>query len=154
MSEVKGALKKEGEPKSKLKVLIVEDDPDVLSLIKTITDVVGGFKAITIDNVTDALRILKESKNENQSIDIVFSDLKLGDDVDGGLKIAGEIKAEKLAKYFILFTGSADRFEGMSGEERADRGINLIIPKPAEFKILKASFDNAKKIISSKQASR
>jgi CheY-like chemotaxis protein len=155
MSEPKIEIsRKEEEPKGKVKALIVEDSESMLNLLKMAAKVQGGFNSDCTDSASEALKILRQARGEGKPFGLIFSDLGLIDDAEGGLKIAKAAKTEGLAEHLILFTGSAGKFEGMSKEKLEEMGINLVIGKPAAFDILVKSFGNAEKIIKSTQASR
>lgn len=152
----------EGEVKSKevdgeeaIRVLIVEDHPAVQSSLERTVSGIGGYEPIFTDNTMDALKILKESKDKGQSIDLVFSDLRLKDNGNGGLEIAKTAKEKQLAKHFILFTTSADKFKGMSKEQLEEKGINSVVDKfSTPLKDLENCFKNAKELIKSAKTSR
>lgn len=145
---------KDVEPRSKLRALIVEDDKLVLGMLKVVIRLQGDFSADCAESTSEALRILREAKEGGRPFELVFSDLGLTDSADGGLEIAKVTKAEGLAKHFILFTGSAARFEGMSREHLKESGIDLVVDKPASSSVLEKCLSDAKGIINSPQTSQ
>ncbi|MDZ4227631.1 MAG: response regulator [Candidatus Levybacteria bacterium] len=146
---------KEKVSKSKINVLIVEDEPSVLLFVTRAISMFGGYKTISTDSTVGALNILRESQAKNQPVDLILSDLGLTDNPAGGFEIANAAKSEQLAKYFILFTGRAgDIRSGNTQEQLKEKGIDSIADKPISINDLKDTLNKGKEAIESAQVSQ
>jgi CheY-like chemotaxis protein len=63
-------------------VLIVEDEPQVLILAESVLQG-AGYETISSSTVAEALAIVESDRH----IDVLFTDLGLGDQVEGGLTL-------------------------------------------------------------------
>lgn len=145
---------KEPEPKGQLRALLIEDDKSVLPLIRMAVGMAGGIKTEDTVSTVEALKILRTAKQQGQRFDLIFSDLGLVDDAEGGFKLAAAAKEEGLAEYFILYTGraaaiGADKTPEELQTELKKKGIDQLIqkPPPGGIQDLKNSFNKAKAAI-------
>jgi DNA-binding NtrC family response regulator len=98
------------------KILIVEDEAMVLVLAESVLQD-AGHETVTASNFTQAEAIIQS----DQGLDLVFTDINLEDELDGGLKVG------KLARVPVLYTSGKPLTDGMK-ELFAER--SAFLPKP------------------------
>lgn len=109
-----------------MKILAVDDNPDIVKLVKLTVEVMGH----EFDSASGGVEGLEKIKGGNY--DMIFLDLSMPDftglDVIDALAKEGTIKEQRI----ILFTAS---FLGM-GEleaELLEKGIHSVLAKPADI---------------------
>ena len=137
--------RKEVEHKRPISVLIAEDEDLLIPLLEGAFKMAGGFETTVVKTTREALQVLRDSKAANNSTDLVFSDLGLEDNEEGGYEIAKVAKDEGLAEHFILFTGRPPQIK--HPQQLENMGINRIIAKPQDYKGLLKSLNEAKEAI-------
>lgn len=140
------SVNKETEPRNSIMVLVAEDEESVISLLKETFKMAGGFETNVVKTTADALGILRRAKEENKPIGLVFSDLGLVGDPEGGFKIAEAVRDEGLANYFILFTGNRGKIDNDPQKLKA-RGIDKLLGKPMSPFDLIPHLNQAKELI-------
>jgi CheY-like chemotaxis protein len=102
-------------------VLIVEDEPVVLTLAESILQH-AGYDTISAATVAEAEAILRSDK----SIDVVATDIGLGEELDGGLKIARVASQEHPGTPVLYMSGRplTDGMQALFVEP------NAFLPKP------------------------
>jgi DNA-binding NtrC family response regulator len=99
------------------KILVVEDEAMVLVLAESVLQD-AGHETVTASNFTQAEAILQS----DQGLDLIFTDINLEDQLDGGLKVG------KLANgVAVLYTSGKPLTDGMK-ELFAER--SAFLPKP------------------------
>lgn len=101
------------------KILIIDDDNEVRSVLGDILSI-AGYDVNTFPTGKEGLLAFSET-----DYDLVFTDLGMPDIT--GWEIAGSIKKINLKTPVILITGWGDQFKK---EQLKERGIDLIISKP------------------------
>jgi hypothetical protein len=143
---------KEKDSKGKLKALVIENDDILPGVLKVTMDVQGDFEPDFVTNTSGALTKLRQAKENGRTYGLVFSDLELTNDREGGLKITKVVKEEQLAQYLILYTGAKDKFEGISEKQLGGMGINALILKPVGAEVLMDELNKATVAIKTSQA--
>lgn len=116
-----------------IKVLIVEDDPMVLSLNKRYIETLEGFKVVaTAENGKEALEYLK-----NHSVDLIILDVYMPK-LDG-ISFLKEMRRRLIKADVILVTAAK---EAECIDEVLKLGAVDYLIKPFEYERLKSSLDN------------
>lgn len=145
-------IAKETEKRGEIRVLIVEDDRMVADLLGEWFEEAGGFKIERLtDNTDEALAILRKFKEEGKPMQLVFSDLGLKGNNEGGYVIADAVREENLARYFILYTSRANivRETYPTPDKLKEKGIDSLIDKPVSVKTLMEGLSKVKTILNS-----
>ena len=119
-------------------ILVVDDERDHADGIAEALDKLGT-KAIAVYSGIDALQIIR-----NQQVDVVVTDLKLGDDIDG-LTILKEAKSTNDKTEVILITAYATID---TCKEAIRRGAYDYLVKPIDVDELRALVDQASRRVS------
>ena len=111
-------------------VLIVEDDEQVRVMAESVLREVGhtDIAATGAEGAAALLAI-------EQPVDVLFVDLKLGTDLEAGLRLAHEAKATR-PELSVLYTTGGGVNEGMKAMFQAPF---LFLPKPYTFEQLTES---------------
>ena len=113
---------------TKLRLLYVDDEPDLLHLVRTALRENPEIEVLTAVNAQDALDLL-----EHESIDVILSDYSMPR--TNGLALLSEVRRRHGDVPFILFTGRGSEevvIEALNG--RAD----LFVRKQADIGALLA----------------
>jgi len=102
-------------------VLIVEDEPVVLTLAESVLQH-AGYDTISAATLAEAEAILRSGV----SIDVVATDIGLGEELDGGLKI-GQVATEQYPGIPILYVSGRPLTDGMKALFVEP---NAFLPKP------------------------
>jgi two-component system alkaline phosphatase synthesis response regulator PhoP len=100
------------------KVLLIEDDPTMLSLLGTLLDM-EGFQVVKIENFSTVLSVIR-----TESPDVILMDVNLMD--VNGLDILSEIRNDASLNGMPVIMSSGMDFK----RESLDRGANDFIQKP------------------------
>ncbi len=121
----------------KKKILIIDDDPDILDSVKAILDG-SGFEAITASTGKEGI-----SAFESQKPDLILCDMMM-ERIDEGTKVAEEIRRKdpKVPIYLMSSIGSATA----SNIEIDKLGFNGVFQKPVDPPSMVASIKKALKI--------
>ena len=135
------------EPNSNVKALIIEKDASMSKLLKFHAEKVG-IKTQNAWTFLDAIKILKEEKNNGNLMDLVFvsgsnSDYK----AQGDLEIIEIIKKEKLSRLVTLFTYNHTHLYSLKPEELKEKGIDILVNKTDGMRAVQESFVQAKSAI-------
>lgn len=105
------------------KILIIDDDPDILDSIKAILDG-NGFASVTAMSGSDGVDAFKKEKP-----DLVLCDMMM-ESIDEGMKVAGEIRKidGKVPMYLLSSIGAATA----SNIEVSKLGFNGVFQKPVD----------------------
>lgn len=116
------------------KVLIIDDDPDILDSIKAILDG-SGFTSVTAMSGSEGVEAFKSQKP-----DLVLCDMMM-ESIDEGMKVAGEIRKidSKVPMYLLSSIGAATA----SNVEVSKLGFNGVFQKPVEPGTLVSSVKKA-----------
>lgn len=81
---------------SEKKILVIDDDPDILDSVKTVLDA-SGYRTFTALSGNEGLEIFDKEKP-----DLVFCDMMM-ESVDEGMKVATKIReTDKMIPIFLL----------------------------------------------------
>lgn len=118
---------KEVEKQKPLEILIVEDEPQIVSLEE---DILEGHYVTIFNNAEQALDELRKRKEEGSSFDWVITDLRLPR--MNGLELAEKIMDEKLGSPFVtMLTAMASSVEEYnSPEQLREKGVHSVMDKP------------------------
>ncbi len=119
-----------GGEKSSYRLLLVDDDPGVLSLMRDML----RFKGHAVVGVMDSAKALKLL--ETDTFDLVLTDL--GMPGVNGWEVARQAKAKNPKTPVVMITGWAIPYEA---EELAERGVDLLLAKPVSWDILLEAID-------------
>jgi DNA-binding NtrC family response regulator len=111
-------------------VLIVEDDEQVRVLAESVLQE-AGHTVVAATGVEGATALLEA----DQEVDVLFIDLKLGNDPEVGLRVAQDAKATR-PKLSVLYTTGAGVNDGMKAMFVEPY---LFLPKPYTFEQLTKS---------------
>ncbi len=89
------------------KVLIVDDEPDTLELVKLVLES-GGFKTILASNGMEALRVLDSIKPDLVLLDIMMPDMD-------GWEVFRKMKAKYSTLPIAILTAKAQNFDKLMG---------------------------------------
>lgn len=119
-----------------MKVLVIDDNPDILKLVKTVL-VSEDHEFTGCDNGEDGIKKIKEEK-----FDLVFLDLNMpgvsGLDVINRLAEDGIINNQKI----VLFTAST--ISNTDIAELIEKGVHSYLAKPVDIDTLLELLDKIK----------
>jgi CheY-like chemotaxis protein len=101
-------------------ILVVEDEPQVLSLADSVL-IHAGYETVTAATLAEAQAIIQSDKK----LDLVFTDITLRDELEGGVQVGQSASARK--KLPVVYTSGRPLTDGMK-ELFVERSIFL--PKP------------------------
>lgn len=112
------------------RLLVLDDDPAVLSLLRTYFGGLGWYVEVCAEPAA-ALRLA----GSDVPFDAVISDLHFTPEHDGeGLEIVAHARSRRPAAAVLLFTGAAD---APFRQEALERGADQVIFKPAPLTSLR-----------------
>lgn len=116
------------------KILIIDDDPDILNSIKAILDS-NGFTPLLAMSGSEGV-----DKFKSQKPDLVLCDMMM-ESIDEGSKVAGEIRKidKKVPLYLLSSIGAATA----SNIEIDQLGFNGVFQKPVDPGTLVSSIKRA-----------
>ncbi len=116
----------------KNKILVVDDEPDILELLSEELEY-EGFATVCAGSGNDAVRVL-----ENENFDLVISDYKMPN--GNGKVVLDFIKSipESRKPIFYFVSGQAD----MSFEEALNEGVRKFFYKPFDLEELVVAIKN------------
>jgi DNA-binding response OmpR family regulator len=115
-----------------IRILIVDDEEDTLSLLRTIL-LISGFDPITTLNSVEAIGLAEREKPDVALIDIMMPRL------DGFTLCKMMRQRSTMTKLPIIFVTA---YESLDLEERrVEAGADLVIRKPIDFDVLIKSID-------------
>src|SRR5215470_5178873 len=117
---------------SKAKVLVIDDDPEMLDLARFHLEK-NGYEVTSAETGTQGLRVVAEHRPE-----VVLTDLKLPD-IDG-IELVTKLKESSPATEVIMITGYGAVTEAI---EATKAGAFYFMPKPVEFEELMALIERA-----------
>ncbi len=91
---------------SGIKVLLVDDEVDLLDILKMDMESLG-YEALTANNGQEALNIMKKVKEGSLWVNAVLSDINMP--VMNGLVFLRELRALGLETPFVFFSGYGDK---------------------------------------------
>lgn len=91
---------------SEVKVLLVDDEVDLLDILKMDMESLG-YEALTANNGQEALKIMKQVKAGTLWVNAVLSDINMP--VMNGLVFLRELRAMGLETPFVFFSGYGDK---------------------------------------------
>ena len=122
-----------GEEEKKV-IVLIDDDPDVLTAIGTILEA-SGFEVKTALSGEDGLSMIREA-----DADLILCDLMM-ETVDAGIKLAEHARDMKLSAPFYLLSSVGDATD--HNVNVRDIGIAGTIQKPVDPEVLLAIIHNA-----------
>ena len=87
-------------------ILVIEDEPTVLSLAESILQH-AGYETLTASTLAQAQAII----HSDQPLDLVFTDIGLGDQPEGGLQVGQVTRAR--GNLPVLYTSGLGATDGM-----------------------------------------
>jgi DNA-binding NtrC family response regulator len=102
-------------------ILIVEDEAPILVLIESILQQ-AGYETLTAATLAEAQGVIHSDK----SIDLIFTDVNLGEDHEGGLQI-GQIVRQARPNMPVVYTSGRGLTDGMKSLFVEP---HLFLPKP------------------------
>jgi len=88
-------------------ILVVEDEAPILVLVESILQQ-AGYETLTAATLAEAQAII----HSDQPVDVVFTDINLGEDHEGGLQV-GQIVRQARAKTPVVYTSGRGLTDGM-----------------------------------------
>lgn len=111
-------------------ILVVEDEATILLLVESILQA-AGYETLTASTLGQAQAII----SSEQKLDLVFTDVQLPDEPDGGL-IIGEMVREGRPGTPVIYATARAMTDGMQAQMIEPSGY---VPKPyADDKVLEA----------------
>lgn len=89
------------------KVLIVDDEPDTLELVKLVLES-GGFKTVLASNGKEALKVLESIKPDLVLLDVMMPDMD-------GWEVFRKIKEKYSTLPIAILTAKAQNFDKLMG---------------------------------------
>ena len=127
----KGQLfQKPEEGGSSFRLLLVEDDPEILNLLRDMLRL-KGHRVVALSDGEKALELI-----ESSNFDLVLTDL--GMPLISGWEIAGHAKAKNPHVPVVMITGWGAQYEDT---DLAARGVDLMLSKPLSWDKLLASIE-------------
>src|SRR5262245_9636984 len=117
---------------SKAKVLVIDDDPEMLDLARFHLEK-NGYDVACADTGAQGLRLVAEHHHE-----VVLTDLKLPDIY--GIDLVAKVKEVSPTTEVIMITGYGDMTEAI---EATKKGAFHFLKKPVEFEELLALIERA-----------
>lgn len=111
----------------KKKILIIDDDPDIVSVISTVLNS-KGFEVSTAYNSKDGV----DEFNRNKP-DLVLCDMMM-EDIDAGTKVAQKIR--KINKKVLIYLLSSIGTATASNIEIDKLGFNGVFQKPVDSDLM------------------
>lgn len=124
------AVSKPGESVSSYRLLLVEDDPEILNLLRDMLRL-KGHRVVAVGDGEKALELIDSS-----NFDLVLTDL--GMPVVSGWEIAKAAKAKNAALPVVMITGWGAQYEDA---DLAGRGVDLMLAKPLSWEKLLSSIE-------------
>jgi PAS domain S-box-containing protein len=121
---------KTGEGSSSYRLLLVEDDPEILNLLRDMLRL-KGHRVVAVGDGEKALELIDSS-----DFDLVLTDL--GMPVISGWDIAKRAKAKNPKLPVVMITGWGAQYEDV---ELASRGVDLMLAKPLSWDKLLSSIE-------------
>ena len=120
------------QPKTELRVLIVEDDPAHAHLIEMGLKRAGNSVAIHADNATDAERILRETRDTGDAPNLIIADLNLGIGEMDGIELTESVHDDPVLKSIpvVMLSGiaTADNISAAFGA-----GVSAFLAKTDDY---------------------
>ena len=104
------------------KVLVVEDEAMVLVLAESVIQS-AGYETISAASLSEAEALVSSPDN---GLDLVFTDISLGDDTEGGVQIGQLVRRQRPATP-VLYTSGRNLTDGL--KEMLVEG-SVFLPKP------------------------
>ncbi len=108
-------------------ILVIDDDPDIVSSIKTILEA-EGFKVLTATSGEEGITTYRKNKP-----DLVLCDMMM-ESIDEGTKVAGAIRKENKSVPLYLLSSIGDAT--VANIEIDKLGFNGVFQKPVSAKHL------------------
>lgn len=90
-------------------VLIVEDEAPILVLVESILRQ-AGYETLTASTLAEAQAII----HSEQPLDLIFTDINLGEDYEGGLQL-GQMVRQARPKTPVVYASGRPLTDGMKG---------------------------------------
>lgn len=119
-----------GDETSSYRLLLVEDDPEILNILRDMLRL-KGHRVVATSDGTKALDLI-----DNSLFDLVLTDL--GMPVVSGWEIAKRVKAKNRKTPVVMITGWGGQYEE---EDLSTRGVDLMLAKPLSWDKLLASIE-------------
>ena len=124
------AVSKSGESSSSYRLLLVEDEPEILNLLRDMLRL-KGHRVVAMSDGEKALELIDSS-----DFDLVLTDL--GMPVVSGWEVAKRAKAKNPKTPVVMITGWGAQYEDI---DLASRGVDLMLAKPLSWDKLLNSID-------------
>lgn len=121
----------------KIKVLLVDDEVDLLDILKVDVESLG-YETLTANNGQEALNIMKQVKDGKVWVDAVLSDINMP--VMNGLVFLRELRNLGLDTPFVFFSGYGDKEKTI---EALRLGALDFLEKPYDPDVLLATMKKA-----------
>ncbi|MEM5787877.1 MAG: ATP-binding protein [Syntrophobacteraceae bacterium] len=121
---------KSAEGSSSYRLLLVEDDPEILNILRDMLRL-KGHRVVALSDGAKALELI-----ETSHFDLVLTDL--GMPVISGWEIAKRVKAKNENTPVVMITGWGAQYEE---ENLASRGVDLMLAKPLSWEKLLSSIE-------------
>ncbi len=119
-----------GEDTSSYRLLLVEDDPEILNILRDMLRL-KGHRVVATSDGTKALDLI-----DNSNFDLVLTDL--GMPVVSGWEIAKRVKTKSRKTPVVMITGWGGQYEE---EDLSSRGVDLMLAKPLSWDKLLQSIE-------------
>ncbi|MDR3554202.1 MAG: response regulator [Syntrophobacteraceae bacterium] len=123
-------IEKAGDAMSSSRLMLVEDDPEILNLLRDMLRL-KGHQVVALSDGEKALKMI-----DSTNFDLVLTDL--GMPVISGWEIARHAKAKKPGMPVVMITGWGAQYEDT---DLASRGVDLILSKPLSWDKLLSSIE-------------
>ena len=121
-----------------LQVLVVDDQPNALNLIKDMLKSIGVTAVLTAGDAADALELLKD---RGDLVDVVLCDWSMPE--MSGLDLLKEVRELRPDLPFIMVTGTADPSSVLAAK---DGGVTGYINKPFSSEELRKKMSSVARV--------
>ena len=121
-----------------LQVLVVDDQPNALNLIKDMLKSIGVTAVLTAGDAADALELLKD---RGDLVDVVLCDWSMPE--MSGLDLLKEVRELRPDLPFIMVTGTADPSSVLAAK---DGGVTGYIKKPFSSEELRKKMSSVARV--------
>lgn len=111
-------------------ILIIEDESTILLLVESVLQH-AGYETLTASTLAEAQSVL----NSDQRLDLIFTDIELGDEKEGGIQVGQIVRQSRPGTPVVYASGRAltDGMQGLLVEP------STFLPKPyTDEKIVEA----------------
>lgn len=101
-------------------ILLVDDEPDLRDLLRDVLES-ENIDCLAAEDGFEALKILKERKEQNQQVHLILSDISMPN--MGGFELLEKTKDLSLSSVFVFLSGHADHELEAQAKSKGAMGV-------------------------------